>query len=136
MIKDFNSFRNENPNEIVFSLKQLQNKGVIVSLSTRKDYTPVNAFSKVTYDPTKKIVKKFVYNNEEYKIYNLERKLEYYNSWFGLLITKEGQPTHVIFLYEKKSVEFDETRGIITIRGAEETVYVYLDNNEIKRSKA
>lgn len=136
MIKDFNSFRNENPNEIVFSLKQLQNNGVIVSLSPRKDYTKVNLFSKVTYDPTQKIVKGFVYNGEKYKIYNLERKLEYYNSWFGLLITKEGQPTHAILIYERKGVEVDEMRGIITIRGAEETVYVYLDNNEIKRSKA
>jgi hypothetical protein len=135
MIKDFNSFRNENPNEIVFSLKQLQNKGVIVSLSTRKDYTPVNAFSKVAYDPTQKIVKGFVFNGEKYKIYNLERKLEYYNSWFGLLITKEGQPTHVIFLYERKGVEFDETRGILTLRGLEETVTIFFDNGEVKRSK-
>ena len=33
IIKDFNSFKTENPNEIVFTIKDLENEGVNISLS-------------------------------------------------------------------------------------------------------
>jgi hypothetical protein len=135
IVKDFNSFKTENPNEIVYSIKQLSNKGCVISLSPKKDYTEVNARTMVAYDPTQKLVKGFVVNGEKYKVYNLERKGQWYNSWFGLIILKEGQPVYVVFLYERKGTEFDEARGILTLKGLEENVTIFFDNGEVKRSK-
>ena len=135
IIKDFNSFKNENPNEIVFTIKDLEDKGVKISLSEVKGYYDIDQSTELCYDPTKKIVKKFSYNDEEYKIYNLESKGEWYNRWFGLLITKSGEPVYAIFLYERKGVDFDENRGILTLNGLEDSVTIFLDNGEVKRTK-
>ncbi len=135
LIKDFNSFRNENPNETVFSLKQLMNKGVTIDLSNRKDYSNITQFSKVCYDLTNKPLKIFTVGEDKYKVYNLETKGEWYNSWFGVIIFKNGEPSHVIHLYERKKIDFDLERSILTITGIEEIVTIFFDNGEIKRSK-
>ena len=135
IIKDFNSFKTENPNEIVFTIKDLENEGVNISLSQLKDYYDIDGETEVAYDPTQKLVKGFVFNDEKYKVYNLEKKGQWYKSWFGVIILKEGKPTNVVFLYERKGSDFDETRGILTLRGLEETVTIFFDNGEVKRNK-
>ena len=135
IIKDFNSFRTENPNEIVTTIKDLENEGVNISLSQLKDYYDIDGDTKVAYDTTQKLVKVFVFNGEKYKVYNLEKKGQWYNSWFGVIILKEGQPLYVVSLYDRKSSEFDETKGILTLRGLEETVTIFIDNGEVKRNK-
>ena len=81
------------------------------------------------------LVKGFVFNGEKYKVYNLEKKGQWYKSWFGVIILKEGKPAYVVFLYERKGSDFDETRGILTLRGIEETVTIFFDNGEVKRNK-
>lgn len=135
IVKKFNEFKKENPNEIVFTIEDLEKEGVNISLSQLKDYYEINGETEVAYDPTQKLVKGFVFNDEKYKVYNLEKKGQWYNSWFGLIILKEGQPVYVVFLYERKGTDFDETRGILTLRGLEETVTIFFDNGEVKRIK-
>jgi len=139
MIKDFNSFGGralpENPNEVTLSIKQLENKGVTISISKGKEFTPVNSFTKIAYDPTRKPIKKFSFGDQNYELINIERKGQWYNSWFGVLLLKSGSPVLLIHLYERKGVDLDLERGILTIRGVEEFVTVYLDNLDIKRQK-
>lgn len=135
IIKDFNSFRTENPNEIVSTIKDLESEGVNISISQLKDYYDIDGDTKVAYDPTQKLVKGFEFNGEKYKVYNLETKGQWYNSWFGVIILKEGKPLYVVSLYDRKSSDFDETRGILTLRGLEETVTIFLENGEVKRNK-
>ena len=141
IVKKFNEFKKENPNEIVFTIEDLENEGVNISLSKLK-YYDIDGETEVAYDPTQKLdpeteeePKKFIFNDEEYKVYNLEKKGQWYNSWFGLIILKEGQPVYVVFLYERKGTEFDEARGILTLKGLEENVTIFFDNGEVKRSK-
>ena len=76
-----------------------------------------------------------IFNDEEYKVYNLEKKGQWYNSWFGVIILKEDKPIYVVFLYERSGSDFDESRGILTLRGLEETVTIFFDDGEIKRTK-
>ena len=135
MIKDFNSFKTVNPNEIVLSIKQLENKGVVISKSSGKGFAPVNAFTKIAYDPTRKPIKKFSFGDESYELVNAENKGKSYNSWFGVLLFKSGKPVLLIHLYERKGVDLDLERGELLIRGVEEFVTVYLDNLDIKRKK-
>ncbi len=135
MIKDFNSFNVENPNEVVLSIKQLENKGVMISNSERKDYGSINSLTKVAYDPTKKPIKKFSFRDESYKLVNVETKGQWYNSWFGVLLFKGDEPILLIHLYERKGVDLNLERSELIIRGLEEFVTVYLDTMDIKRQK-
>lgn len=135
LIKDFNSFKSENPNEVVFSLKQLENKGAEISLSTRKDYSNVTNFTKVCYDLTTKPIKIFTIGEDKYKVYNLETKGDWYNSWFGVIIFKNDEPVYVIHLYERKKLDLVLERSMLSIVGQEEIVTIFFDNGEIKRSK-
>ena len=141
IVKKFNEFKKENPNEIVFTIEDLENEGVNISLSKLK-YYDIDGETEVAYDPTQKLdpeteeePKKFIFNDEEYKVYNLEKKGQWYNSWFGVIILKEDKPIYVVFLYERSGSDFDEARGILTLRGLEETVTIFFDNGEIKRTK-
>ena len=141
IVKKFNEFKKENPNEIVFTIEDLENEGVNISLSKLK-YYDIDGETEVAYDPTQKLdpeteeePKKFIFNDEEYKVYNLEKKGQWYNSWFGVIILKEDKPIYVVFLYERSGSDFDESRGILTLRGLEETVTIFFDNGEIKRTK-
>lgn len=135
MIKDFNSFKTVNPNEIVLSIKQLENKGAVISKSIGKGFGPINSFTKVAYDTTRKPIKKFSFGDENYELVNAETKGKCYNSWFGVLLFKSGEPVLLIHLYERKGVDLDLERGELLIRGIEEFVTVYLDNLNIKRRK-
>ena len=141
IVKKFNEFKKENPNEIVFTIEDLENEGVNISRSELK-YYDIDGETEVAYDPTQKLdpetelePEKFVFNDEEYKVYNLEKKGQWYNSWFGVIILKEDKPIYVVFLYERSGSDFDEARGILTLRGLEETVTIFFDNGEVKRIK-
>jgi hypothetical protein len=135
IIKDFNSFKTENPNETVFSIKQLMNKGVSIDISKIKDYYSVNQFTKVCYDLTTKPIKIFTVGDDKYKIYNLQIKGQWFNSWFGVIILKNEEPVYVVHLYERKNINFDSERLILTITGREEIVTIYFDNGELRRTK-
>jgi hypothetical protein len=86
MIKDFNSFKTVNPKEIVLSIKQLENKGVVISKSSGKGFEPVKALTKIAYDPTRKPIKKFSIGDKSYELVNVQTKGKWYNSWFGVLL--------------------------------------------------
>lgn len=135
IIKDFNSFKIENPNETVLSVKQLLNKGVIVDISKIKQYYNINQFTKMCFDLTTKPLKKFHIANNEYKVYKLETKGDWYNKWFGVIILENNNPKYAIQVFELDKISFDERRYLLTLVGRQEIVTIYFDNGEIKRTK-